>query len=106
MQQQVGRRTAAPPAPSFGAKTQKRRYLMRRLGERVSDVFVVGGATAVGYLCVLHSEICANSRKVKSPLTLALSQRERGLIGGYSRSTPTCDFCRESIIDSVFQVDV
>jgi len=32
-----------------------------------SDVFVVGGATAVGYLCVLLSEICANSRKIKSP---------------------------------------
>jgi hypothetical protein len=27
----------------------------------VSDVFVVGGATAVGYLCGMLSQICANS---------------------------------------------
>jgi hypothetical protein len=37
---------------------------MRRLGERVSDVFVVGGATAVGYLWGLHSEICAKDQKI------------------------------------------
>jgi len=57
----VERLTAAPPAPLCGAKTQKRRYLVRRGANGVSDVFVVGGATAVGYLCGLLSEICANS---------------------------------------------
>jgi hypothetical protein len=39
-------------------------------------------------------------------LTLALSQRERGLIGGCLRSTPTGYFCCESIVDSAIQIDV
>jgi hypothetical protein len=56
----VGRRRAAPPAPGNGAKTKKRRYLIRHGANEVSDVFVVGGATAVGYLWGLLSQICAN----------------------------------------------
>jgi hypothetical protein len=39
----------------------------------------------------------------QKPLTL--SRRERGLIGGYFRFTPTWKCFIESIIDSVFQVD-
>jgi hypothetical protein len=41
----------------------------------------------------------------QKPLTLTLSRRERGLIGGYFRFTPTWKCFIESIIDSVFQVD-
>jgi hypothetical protein len=47
----VGAERAAPPAPGNGAKTKKRRHLIRRGANEMSDVFVVGGATAVGYLC-------------------------------------------------------
>ena len=46
----VGAERAAPPAPGNGAKTKKRRHLIRHGANEMSDVFVVGGATAVGYL--------------------------------------------------------
>ncbi len=40
----------------------------------------------------------------QKPLTLTLSQRERGLIGGYCRGTPTWKYFIESIIDGIFPV--
>jgi hypothetical protein len=46
---------------SNGSQTKKRRHLIRLEANKVSDVFVVGWATAVGYLWDLLSEICANS---------------------------------------------
>ncbi len=51
-------RTTGPGLWGQNAKNAATCFAMR--GKRVSDVFVVGGATAVGYLCVLPSEICAN----------------------------------------------
>ncbi len=71
MHSRWGAATAAPPAPVCGAKTQKRRYLDRLKAMEVSDVFVVGGATAVGYLCVMLSEICANRLRPRRSLSLA-----------------------------------
>lgn len=61
MNLQVGAASAAPPAPVCGAKTKKRRHPIRHEANEVSDVFVVGGATAVGYLYRLLSENCANN---------------------------------------------
>jgi hypothetical protein len=49
---------------------------------------------------------CTESLHLEAPLTLALSQRERGLIGEYLGITPTWQIGAESIIDSIFQVDV
>jgi hypothetical protein len=46
---QVKHRLGAPPGPLLRAKTKKRRNPVR-LREGVCDVFVVSGATAVGYL--------------------------------------------------------
>jgi hypothetical protein len=44
----------------------------------------------------------------QKPLTLALSQRERELIGGCSGATPTCDTALNPILNSklIFQVAV
>jgi hypothetical protein len=39
---------------------------------------------------------------IKEPLTLTLSRRERELIGGCLRCTPTCDCFTESIIEKGF----
>jgi hypothetical protein len=39
----------------------------------------------------------------EKPLTLALPQREREQIGGYSRVTSTCTFGCESIIAKISQ---
>jgi hypothetical protein len=51
MSLQVGRRIGRTTGPrSVGAKTKKRRHRIRQKANEVSDVFVVGGATAVGYL--------------------------------------------------------
>ncbi|SDA41731.1 hypothetical protein SAMN03159443_00478 [Pseudomonas sp. NFACC15-1] len=52
-----GRTTGSEEPKQKNAATR-----IARKARRVCDVFVVGGATAVGYLWVCLSEICANSR--------------------------------------------
>ncbi len=52
-----GRTTGSEEPKQKNAATR-----IAREARRVCDVFVVGGATAVGYLWVCLSEICANSR--------------------------------------------
>jgi hypothetical protein len=68
MQQQVGRRHGRTTGPGLWGQNAKTPLPDSPKGANgVSDVFVVGGATAVGYLSEMLSEICANSRKIKSP---------------------------------------
>ena len=60
MSLQVGRRHGRTTAPVSGAKNKKTPPPNPPWANEVSDVFVVGGATAVGYLYRLLSQICAN----------------------------------------------
>jgi len=50
MSLQVGRRIGRTTGPGLWGQNKKRRHRIRQRANEVSDVFVVGGATAVGYL--------------------------------------------------------
>jgi len=53
MSLRVGRRYGRTTGPGLWGQNEKRRYPIRQGANEVSDVFVVGGATAVGYLAVI-----------------------------------------------------
>ncbi len=59
---QVGRRYGRTTGPVLWGQNEKTPPPDPPRANEVRDVFVVGGATAVGYLYRLHSEICANNR--------------------------------------------
>jgi len=62
----VGRRNGRTTGPLLRGQNKKTPPPDLPWANKVSDVFVVGGATAVGYLWGLLSEICANQSAVKS----------------------------------------
>ncbi|POF42089.1 hypothetical protein B0D71_11615 [Pseudomonas laurylsulfativorans] len=62
MSLQVGRRYGRTTGPVLWGQNEKTPPPDPPRANEVSDVFVVGGATAVGYLYRLLSEICANTR--------------------------------------------
>ncbi|PMY41696.1 hypothetical protein C1Y35_06240 [Pseudomonas sp. GW456-L14] len=57
----VGRHYGRSTGPGLWGQNEKTPQPVSPGARRVCDVFVVGGATAVGYLCRLHSQICAKS---------------------------------------------
>ncbi len=61
MSLQVGRRNGRTTGPGLWGQNKKTPLPDPPWANEVSDVFVVGGATAVGYLCGLLSQICATS---------------------------------------------
>ncbi|WP_146242091.1 hypothetical protein, partial [Pseudomonas jessenii] len=61
MSLQVGRRYGRTTGPVLWGQNEKTPLPDSPGANEVSDVFVVGGATAVGYLYRLLSEICANN---------------------------------------------
>jgi hypothetical protein len=58
---QVGRRLGRTTGPDLWGQNEKTPPPDSPWANEVSDVFVVGGATAVGYLYGLLSQICANT---------------------------------------------
>ena len=58
------RRDGRATGPGQGGQNEKTPLPDPRGANEVGDVFVVGGATAVGYLWVLHSEICAKDQTI------------------------------------------
>ena len=62
MSLQVGRRYGRTTGPVLWGQNEQTPLPDSPGANEVSDVFVVGGATAVGYLYRLLSEICANTR--------------------------------------------
>ncbi|MGF6125402.1 hypothetical protein QF019_000591 [Pseudomonas frederiksbergensis] len=67
MSLQVGRRYGRTTGPDPWGQNKKTPPPDSPWANEVSDVFVVGGATAVGYLYRLLSQICATSRIVVWP---------------------------------------
>jgi hypothetical protein len=67
MSLQVGGRNGRTTGPGLWGQNKKTPPPDSPWANQVSDVFVVGGATAVGYLCRLLSEICANTSKPSRP---------------------------------------
>lgn len=61
MSLQVGRRYGRTTGPVLWGQNEKTPPPDSPRANEVSDVFVVGGATAVGYLYRLPSQICAIS---------------------------------------------
>ncbi|CAI8914154.1 hypothetical protein EMIT0P228_30008 [Pseudomonas brassicacearum] len=61
-------RTTGPEGP----KQKNAATRIAREARRVCDVFVVGGATAVGYLWVCLSEICARSVMIVPTLCVGM----------------------------------